>query len=90
MLSRKERKKISIMHKNTNKKIIKKKKTIESKKIITAIDEIKLQLEVAREHFKNAVDESLIDSYIYEIISLNKKYDYYLKEAKILGLTHTG
>ena len=33
-------------------------------------------------------DESLIDSYIYEIIALQKKYEYFLRAAKKMGLTN--
>lgn len=62
----------------------------EGEKILEAIDGIQLQLGIAKESFQNAVDESLIDSYIHEIIALHKKYDYFLKEAKILGLTAIG
>ena len=32
----------------------------------------------------------VIDSYIYEIISLHKKYEYYLRRAKELGLAAAG
>lgn len=60
------------------------------KEIMEAIDRIQNQLEVARERFENATDDALIDSYIHEIIALHKKYDYFLKEAKMLGLTAIG
>lgn len=62
----------------------------EGEKILDAIDDIQKQLEVAKESFQNAIDECLIDSYIHEIIALHKKYDYFLKEAKTLGLTAVG
>ena len=41
-------------------------------------------------NFDMATDESLIDCYIYEISSLNSKYQYYLKKAKKSGLTAEG
>lgn len=60
----------------------------EGEAILTAIRQIQLQLECVRQAFENAVDESLIDSYIYEIIALQKKYEYFLRTAKEIGLTH--
>ena len=60
---------------------------MEGECILAAIRQIQMQLECARQSFENAVDESLIDSYIYEIIALQKKYEYFLKAAKEIGLT---
>lgn len=60
----------------------------EGEAILMAIRQVQLQLECARSSFQSATDETLIDSYIYEIISLQKKYDYFLKEAKEMGLTN--
>ncbi len=59
----------------------------EGESILAALRQIQVQMECARLSFENAVDEALIDSYIYEIIALQKKYDYFLKAAKELGLT---
>lgn len=59
----------------------------EGEAILAAIRQIQAQLECARQAFENAVDESLIDSYIYEIIALQKKYEYFLRAAKEIGLT---
>ena len=56
--------------------------------ILAAIRQVQLQLECARSSFQNATDETLIDSYIYEIIALQKKYEYFLKSAKEMGLTY--
>lgn len=58
----------------------------EGEKIISSIREIQMQLLSVRSAFANVTDEALIDSYIYEIIALHKKYEYFLKEAKALGL----
>ena len=55
--------------------------------ILAAIRQVQLQLECARSSFEDATDEILIDSYIYEIIALQKKYEYFLKSAKEMGLT---
>ena len=60
---------------------------MEGECILSAIHQIQKQLECARQSFENAVDEALIDSYIYEIIALQKKYEYFLKAAREIGLT---
>lgn len=60
----------------------------EGEAILSAIRQIQLQLECARSSFEDATDEALIDSYIYEIIALQKKYEYFLKAAKEMGLTN--
>ena len=60
----------------------------EGEAILQAIRQVQLQLECARSSFDAATDEYLIDCYIYEIISLQKKYAYFLKTAKELGLTY--
>ena len=60
----------------------------EGEAILMAIRQVQIQLECARSSFESATDETLIDSYIYEIISLQKKYAYFLKAAKEMGLTH--
>ncbi len=62
----------------------------EVRAIMESIEKIKTELENARMNFDMATDESLIDCYIYEISSLNSKYQYYLKKAKKSGLTAEG
>ncbi len=62
----------------------------EGREIIEAIERIKAELAVARQNFDMASDDSLIDSYIYEISSLNSRYQYYLKKAKGAGLIAEG
>lgn len=74
------------------KRFLFKKKSLseEGKHIIEEIERIKDQLEKTRVNFDLATDDSLIDCYIYEIISLNKKYQYFLKKAKEIGLVAKG
>lgn len=62
----------------------------EGSNIINAIEKIKSEIELTRMNFDLAVDEELIDCYIYEIIALNKKYQYFLKLAKENGLVAGG
>ena len=59
----------------------------EGEAILLAIRQVQMQLECARNTFQMVTDETLIDSYIYEIIALQKKYAYFLKTAKEMGLT---
>ena len=68
----------------------KRKKTTEGEAILSAIYAIQLELRRAQAGFQDETDEALIDSYIYEIISLHKKHEYYLRRAKELGLAATG
>ncbi|MEA4815261.1 MAG: DUF2508 family protein [Lachnospiraceae bacterium] len=58
--------------------------------IITAINKIKTELERVKMNFDLATDEALIDSYIFELISLNKKYEYFLNLAKENGIIMDG
>ena len=60
----------------------------EGEAILSAIRQVQIQLECARNSFETVTDEALIDSYIYEIIALQKKYEYFLKTAKAMGLTN--
>ena len=71
----------------TAEKILENKYT--EKEIIDEIENIKLQLNKTRMNFEMCTDEILIDSYIYEIISLNKKYQYFLRLAKKYGISAT-
>lgn len=59
----------------------------EGEEILLAIQEVQTKLVCARQGFETATEEALVDSYIYEIIALQKKYDYFIKTAKEMGLT---
>lgn len=59
----------------------------EGEKILSSIRQIQEQLICARQGFETATDEALIDSYIFEIIALHKKYEFFLKAAKEMGLS---
>ena len=48
---------------------------LEGEEILSALRQIQLQLECAQSVFQDVTDETLIDSYIYEIIALQKKYE---------------
>ena len=64
--------------------------TEEGKEILEVIAEIQEKLEEARQQFDQVTDDTLIDCYIYEMNALYKKYEYFLKIAKQLGLIAVG
>ena len=66
------------------KKKAKEQETEEQKEqLIRAIEEIRRQTAAAYSAFNNAVDGKLIEALIYEIKSLQAKYNYYLSCAKL-------
>lgn len=62
----------------------------EGKEILREIENIKKELEETKSNFDTTTDDTLIDCYIYKIISLNKKYQYFLQLAKKSGLVADG
>lgn len=64
-----------------------KKKISEKSGIITQLNTIKEEIDLTRKNLNLVTDECLIDSYIYELTALNKRYQYFLREAKRNGLT---
>ena len=58
----------------------------EAKEIMLLLEETKIKLDYAQMCLNFANDETLIDSIIYEIFSLEKKYDYFLKIIKKKGI----
>ena len=74
------------LKKNT---IFKRKKSYISEEdtfIVKTLENLKYDLEYARNCLNNITDTTLIDSYIFEIASLNSKYEYYLKLCKNKGI----
>lgn len=60
--------------------------TKEQTEILSELYDIKNRLDIAHNKLDNTTDEILIDSIIFEIKSLNKKYDYYLNLCKAYSL----
>lgn len=58
----------------------------EGNEIMQEIEHIKTQLAINQNRFSMATDDVLIDCYIYEIIALHKKYQYFLRLAKDQGI----
>jgi hypothetical protein len=65
------------------------KKTIdnlgEEEFLLNEIKKTKLALESAYSNFENVVDPDLIDCYIYEMNSVQKRYKFLLRKAKELN-----
>ena len=47
---------------------------------------IKKELSVVKSNFNMETDECIIDCYIYQMEALNKKYQYFIRKAKQIGL----
>jgi len=69
--------------KNKNEDILK-------KKIFENVKIIKEEMQTIKNNFDMETDECLIDSYIYQMESLNKKYQYFIRLAKEKGLKAEG
>ena len=54
--------------------------------LLVNIENLKKEMTVVKSRFNMETDECLIDSYIYQMEALNKKYQYYLKQAKKTGM----
>lgn len=50
--------------------------------LLREIDDVKLRLESVHSRFDYVVEEDLVDSCIYEIESLESRYQYLLRQAK--------
>lgn len=73
-----------------DKKILQKKEYAfldeESKEILFFLNDTKQKLDYAELCLDFTSDELMIDSFIYEILSLKKKLDYYLRLSKQKGI----
>lgn len=69
-------------------KMLKKKNSLdnEAEEILCFLEDIKLKLEYTELCLNFESDHILIDSLIYEMMSLQKKYEYYLKLSKKKGI----
>lgn len=60
--------------------------SVERAQVMDGIGYVKNRLKTLYSLFDCITDEELIDSLIYEMISLNSKYKYYLRVAKEEGI----
>lgn len=58
--------------------------------IIDTLYKLKSEMDFVHKNLDYTTDDVLIDSYIYEMKALNKKYEYYLKLCKEKGLSAKG
>lgn len=63
-------------------KLFSKKKAPKEDLLLKEINDTKLALEAAYSQFEYVVDPDLIDSCIYELNAIQKRYKYLLKQAK--------
>lgn len=69
-------------------KLLSKRKSPKENLLIKEINETKLALEAAYSQFEYVVDPDLIDSCIYELNAIQKRYKYLLKQAKASDVTY--
>ncbi len=62
----------------------------ESQEILIGLKEVKQNLDMVYMNFEYATDAALIDCYIYELKSLQMKYEYLMQRAKEKGLQAEG
>lgn len=65
-------------------KHFKKRISPEQEALMAEIKQTKLALETAYSNFENSIDPDLIDSYIYEVNAVQKRYKFLLKQVKNL------
>ena len=62
----------------------------EDQAILTQLNQTANELRLAQENFEMAESDMLVDSFSYEIMSLRKRYDYYITLCKAHGLVAEG
>lgn len=83
---------VKLPQKNPKKDVIYHKSKIsrEDAEIIDSLNKVAYELSLAHKSFEMANSDILIDSFIFEIMSLNKRYDYYIRLCKERGLIAEG
>lgn len=62
----------------------KKRVNLQEESLLNEIQRTKLALETAYSNFENCLDPDLIDSYIYEVNAVQKRYKFLLRQVKSL------
>jgi len=60
----------------------------EDRELLLNLEEVKSNMDVVYMRFENATDDSLIDSYIYELKALQMRYEYLMRRIKAKGLNY--
>ena len=68
-------------------KLLSRRKCPKEDRLIKEINKTKLALEAAYSQFEYVVDPDLIDSCIYELNAIQKRYRYLLKQAKASNIS---
>ena len=63
---------------------------LRNQQLINDISDVKMKLASAHCRFDYALEEELVESTIYEIESLESRYGYLLKQAKMRGVLCSG
>lgn len=63
--------------------------TYDEKYLMEELTQTKNALDAAYSNFDNALDPDLIDSCIYQVNSVQKKYKFLVERARILGIKIT-
>jgi valyl-tRNA synthetase len=58
----------------------------EDQQILSLLNQTARELWFAQENFEMAENDMLVDSFSYEILALNRRYDYYITLCKARGL----
>lgn len=58
----------------------------EDKELLSSLEIVKQKLDLVYMNFEYATDKALIDCYIYELKSLQMKYEYLMQRVKERGL----
>ena len=54
--------------------------------VLSTLEDLKQEIKLMRNNLDCVTDETLIDSYIYELKAVQMKYQYYIKLCKERGL----
>lgn len=67
----------------------KKKRNVEEENILCQTRDLKEQIRLTRLQFDQAVEPELIEAYVFELNSLQAKYNYFLRLARELELNQS-
>lgn len=67
----------------------KKKRSIEEESVLRQTRDLQEQIRLTRLQFDQAVEPELIEAYVFELNSLQAKYNYFLRMAREMELNQT-
>ncbi|MBE6886127.1 MAG: DUF2508 family protein [Oscillospiraceae bacterium] len=78
---------LGVISREKSKQKNKKGETTRAHQLLAELDLVQQELEAVNTWYNLAVDEDLIESYIYQMKALKAKYAHLLKQAKLAGIT---